>query len=107
MRKTPEFEDCFAELIRIPSVSSIDPAHDQSNRGVIDALANNLELLGFSIEIMPLIDSPGKFNLIARRGAGQADENNGLVLSGHTDTVPYDRSGWHTDPFQLTRLNGN
>ena len=107
MRKTPKFEDCFAELIRIPSVSSIDPAHDQSNRGVIDALANNLELLGLSIEIMPLIDSPEKCNLIARRGAGQADENNGLVLSGHTDTVPYDRSGWHTDPFQLTRLNGN
>lgn len=105
MRKTPEFEDCFAELISIPSVSSIDPAHDQSNRAVIDALANNLELLGFSIELMPVSDSPEKCNLIAQRGTAEGE--GGLVLSGHTDTVPYDRNGWDTDPFQLTKLNGN
>jgi acetylornithine deacetylase len=101
MRKTPEFEDCFAELIRLPSVSSIDPAHDQSNRSVIDALANCFDALGFACEIMPVSDNPEKCNLIAKRGEGEG----GLVLSGHTDTVPYDLNGWNTDPFTLTKKN--
>jgi acetylornithine deacetylase len=103
MRKTPEFEDCFAELISLPSVSSIDPKHDQSNRGVIDALANWLDVLGFACEIMPVSDKPEKCNLIASRGEGEG----GLVLSGHTDTVPYDAKGWNTDPFKLTKVNEN
>lgn len=103
MRRTPEFEDCFAELISLPSVSCIEPEHDQSNRAVIDALANWLDALGFACEIMPVSDKPEKCNLIARRGQGEG----GLVLSGHTDTVPYDAEGWNTDPFKLTKLNGN
>jgi len=103
MRRTPEFEDCFAELIRLPSVSSIDPAHDQSNRSVINALANNLDALGFACEIMPVSDNPEKCNLIAKSGEG----DNGLVLSGHTDTVPYDLNGWDTDPFTLTKKNNS
>jgi len=101
MRKTPEFDDSFAELIRLPSVSSIDPTHDQSNRHVIDALANWFDALGFSCEIMPVSDKPEKCNLIAKRGEGEG----GLVLSGHTDTVPYDLNGWDTDPFVLTKKN--
>ncbi len=105
MRKTPEFEDCFAELISLPSVSCSDPVHDQTNRGVIDALANWFDALGFACEIMPLSEDPEKCNLIARRG--DIDDNSGLVLSGHTDTVPYDAKGWDTDPFKLTQLNGN
>jgi acetylornithine deacetylase len=103
MRKTPEFEDCFAELIRLPSVSSIDPAHDQSNRAVIDSLANYFDTLGFACEIMPVSDNPEKCNLIAKKGEGEG----GLVLSGHTDTVPYDLNGWDTDPFTLTKKNNN
>jgi acetylornithine deacetylase len=105
MRKTPEFEDCFAELISLPSVSCINPEHDQSNRGVIDALANNLEMLDFACEIMPISKNPEKCNLIAR--LGDTDGNSGLVLSGHTDTVPYDAKGWDTDPFKLTKANEN
>ncbi len=105
MRKTPKFEDCFAELIRLPSVSSIDPAHDMSNRNVIDALANWFDALGFACEIMPVSDNPEKCNLIAKKGEGQDGNDRGIVLSGHTDTVPYDLSGWDTDPFTLTRKN--
>ena len=85
MRKTPKFEECFAELISLPSVSSIDPAHDMSNRNVIDALANCFDALGFACEIMPVSDNPQKCNLIATRGEGQdqSDNNNnsGIVLS--------------------------
>ena len=107
MRRTPEFEDCFAELISLPSVSCIDPEHDQTNRGVIDALANWLDALGFTCEIMPVSDKPEKCNLIARRGQVHEKGEGGLVLSGHTDTVPYDANGWNTDPFELTKVNDN
>src|SRR5690606_12996313 len=45
---------------------------------------------------------PGKANLIATLGTGDA----GLVLAGHSDTVPYDKAGWQTDPFTLTEKDG-
>jgi acetylornithine deacetylase len=45
---------------------------------------------------------PGKANLIATLGSGPG----GLVLSGHTDTVPYDASRWNHDPFRLTEDGG-
>ena len=104
MRKTPNFEACFAELIRLPSVSSIDPTHDQSNRDVIDKLADYFDALNFDCEIMSVSDKPAKCNLIARKG-NYSNDNKGLVLSGHTDTVPYDLNGWDTDPFTLTKKN--
>lgn len=103
MRQTPEFEDCFARLIALPSVSSIDPRHDQSNRAVIDLLAEWFGSLQFDCDVVTVDEEAGKYNLVATRGGGAG----GLVLSGHTDTVPYDANGWNTDPFKLTKKNGN
>ena len=98
---TPNLIDMIAALIGTPSVSSVDPALDQGNRGVIDLLANWLGDLGFAVEVMPLPGEPGKANLVATLGSGPG----GLVLSGHTDTVPYDEGKWQTDPFKLTEAN--
>lgn len=95
----PELLEMIAELIAVPSVSSVTPNLDQSNRGVIDLLAGWLETLGFRIEIQPVARQPEKANLIAALGVGPA----GLVLSGHTDTVPFDQDGWRSDPFVLTQ----
>jgi len=41
--------------------------------------------------------------LIATWGSGEP----GLVLSGHTDTVPCDEHGWSGDPFRLTERDDN
>jgi len=90
-----------AELIALPSVSSTLPQFDQSNLAVIHTLANWLEPLGFDIRIVPVNGHPGKSNLIATRGGGSG----GLVLSGHTDTVPLDADLWASDPFTLTEIN--
>ncbi len=98
----PKVLDQFKQLIAIPSISSCDPELDQSNRGVVELLATWLEDLGFTIELMPLESNHDKCNLIARLGDGK----DGLVLAGHTDTVPYDHSGWTHDPFSLTEENG-
>ena len=98
----PQQVDMLRDLIAAPSVSSPDVRFDQSNRGVVDLVAEWAETLGFSVRIEPLRGQPGKANLIARRGQGDG----GLVLSGHTDTVPYDAARWTDDPFALTERDG-
>jgi acetylornithine deacetylase len=87
--------DRIRRLIATPSVSSVSPQFDQSNRPVIDLLAGWLEGAGFSVRIEPLPDRPDKANLIATLSEGPG----GLVLAGHTDTVPFDAGRWHFDPF--------
>lgn len=82
-------------LIGTPSVSSVDPVIDQGNRAVIDLLATWLEDMGMAVEILPLPGQTDKANLIATLGSGPG----GLVLSGHTDTVPFDQGLWNHDPF--------
>ncbi|WP_459207431.1 acetylornithine deacetylase [Pseudomonas sp. MLB6B] len=96
----PSLKDQFAALIAAPSVSCTQPSLDQSNRPVIDLLAGWLGDLGFACEIQQV--TPGKFNLLATRGSGPG----GLVLAGHSDTVPFDEQLWRTDPLKLTEQDG-
>lgn len=98
-RPVPELLTMFERLVAAPSVSCTEPAFDQGNRGVIDLLAEWTTALGFRAEIQPIIGQPGKANLVAVLGSGPG----GLVLSGHTDTVPFDADRWTQDPFVLTR----
>lgn len=93
--------DLIAALIAVPTVSSINPEFDMPNRGAIDLIASWLDDLGFRIEIMPLDAEGQKANLLATLGSGDG----GLVLAGHTDTVPYDQGAWSTDPFRLVEIN--
>ena len=95
----PSMKEQFAALIATPSVSCTQPYLDQSNRGVIDLLATWLSGLGFNCDIQQV--SPGKFNLLATFGSGPG----GLVLAGHSDTVPYDEALWQTDPLKLTEVD--
>ncbi|MDH1264523.1 acetylornithine deacetylase [Pseudomonas sp. GD03944] len=95
----PSLKDQFAALIAAPSVSCTQPALDQSNRQVIDLLATWLGDLGFACEMQEI--TPGKFNLLASYGSGPG----GLVLAGHTDTVPFDESLWASDPLKLTETD--
>jgi len=94
--KQPSLIHMIEQLIATPSVSCVNPDIDQSNLDVIDLLANWLEPLGFKVEILPV--ATGKANLIATLGSGDS----GLLLAGHTDTVPYDEHRWDYDPFKLT-----
>ena len=98
----PDLLGMIAALIGTPSVSSVTPDHDQGNRAVIDLLAGWLDDAGFEVEIMPLAGEPARANLVATLGRGPG----GLVLAGHTDTVPWDEGGWQHDPFSLTEANG-
>jgi len=91
----PSLKERFAALIAAPSVSCTQAHWDQTNRPVIELLAAWLGTLGFACELQEI--SPGKFNLLASRGSGPG----GLVLAGHSDTVPYDAELWSSEPLRL------
>ena len=93
-----EFIALFDALLRLPSVSSANPALDMGNRRVIELLAERFAALGFVCEILDIPGQPHKANLIATKGSGPG----GLVLAGHTDTVPFDEKLWQVNPLQLT-----
>ena len=98
----PDLMTLMGEIIALPSVSSVSPEYDQGNLGVVERLGEWLASLGFAVELLPLSNRPGKANLIATLGQGPG----GLVLAGHTDTVPYDAALWQSDPFRLTERDG-
>ncbi len=99
MKPSPTLLEMIGQLVAIPSVSSTQAQFDTSNKPIINCLANWLDDLGFQIEIIP--SSSDKANLVAWIGEGE----DGLVLSGHTDTVNYDQTGWNTDPFQIQQAD--
>ncbi len=105
MKATPKLLEMIEQLIALPSVSSTQAEIDTSNQPVINCLANWLNDLGFQTEIVANSDSPNsnnpKVNLIASIGKG----DDGLVLSGHTDTVNFDQTGWNTDPYKATQID--
>lgn len=104
----PTFMTHLDALISKPSISSSNPKFDVSNSAVIDYLAQSYEDLGFQCERVSsaptsvLTANNEKINLIATRGTGPG----GLVLAGHTDTVPLDEALWKMDPFRLTEKEG-
>jgi acetylornithine deacetylase len=102
MKALPDLFSMLQALVASPSVSCSSPQFDMSNRGVIELLAGWLGELGFAIQILPIDGQPTKANLIATKGSGPG----GLVLAGHTDTVPYDTHAWSCDPFKLTEKDG-
>lgn len=101
-RTAPDFREMIRALIARPSVSSLDPRFDQSNRGVIELLADWLDTLGFGVEIRST--DGDKANLVA--AIGPREKGNGLVFAGHTDTVPCDPDGWHSNPFEAVERDG-
>lgn len=102
MPSLPPLRDLCADLVRHPSMSSENAPFDVSNKAVVDTLAGWLDGLGYACEVLPVPGRPGKFNLVASTGRGPG----GLVLAGHSDTVPYDQNAWRSDPFVLAERGG-
>jgi acetylornithine deacetylase len=100
--KIPPFLDLLRALIAAPSVSSVNPSWDMDNANVIELLEGWLASLGFETEVVNIPGHPGKSNLIASAGRG----DQGLVLSGHTDTVPFDAKKWSSNPLVLSERDG-
>ncbi|WP_041867696.1 acetylornithine deacetylase [Sodalis glossinidius] len=96
--KLPPFIELYRALIATPSISATDAALDQSNEALITLLAGWFRDLGFQVEVQPVPGTCNKFNMLASVGSGPG----GLLLTGHSDTVPFDDGRWTRDPFVLT-----
>lgn len=94
----PPLETMLDQLFSTHSVSSMIPAFDTPNRAVIELLAAWAGDLGFAVDVQAVNAAAGKYNLVATLGRGSG----GLVLAGHTDTVPWDEGRWNHDPLRAT-----
>lgn len=80
----------------------MDTRSDQSNLALIECIADHLRSLHVPVRLT-YDDSRRKANLFATVGAGKAA---GTVLSGHTDTVPWDGQAWTLDPLSAAVQDG-
>ncbi|ACJ28810.1 Acetylornithine deacetylase (ArgE) [Shewanella piezotolerans WP3] len=101
MTTLPTLKSSFTQLIGSPSISALEAQHDMSNKAVIALLHNWFTDLGMSCQAHPVANTRDKHNFVASYGNGQG----GLLLAGHTDTVPFDEGRWSQDPFQLVEKN--
>lgn len=97
MRQIPNFVEALQSLIASPSISSTQESWDQGNKEIINLLATWFETLQFSVDIQPVPGTRNKFNLLAKLGSGEG----GLLLAGHSDTVPFDENRWQSDPLKV------
>jgi acetylornithine deacetylase len=86
---SPEALAWAQRLTRINTVSH------QSNLPLIELIADHLRTLGVPLRLT-YDDERKKANLFATLGVGKPA---GVVLSGHTDTVPWDGQDWSRDPL--------
>jgi acetylornithine deacetylase len=86
----------LAKLIAFDTTSS------KPNRACIDFIRDYLDGFGVKSEIVVGAEE-GKACLWATIGPGEAS---GIVLAGHTDTVPVEGQSWSSDPFTLTERGG-
>lgn len=97
MTTVPNFSKALSALIASSSISSTQPSWDQGNLEVIQLLATWFEQLGFEITIQPVPQTTNKFNMLAKLGSGEG----GLLLAGHSDTVPFDENRWQSSPLTV------
>ncbi len=83
-------------LVRMNTVS------DNSNLALIHFVRDELQKLGVASRITTNADKT-KANLFATLGEGKPA---GIILSGHTDTVPWDNQDWTLDPLSATVSDG-
>lgn len=102
----PSFLTLYSELIAIPTISNVlNEKLDYSNKALIDKLAEWFTDLGFKVDIQAVPNTRNKFNLLATYSNSENETQGGLLLSGHTDTVPFDEGLWSKDPFKLTEID--
>lgn len=83
-------------LVRMNTVSR------ESNLPLIECIADHLRGLGVPLRLS-FDESRRKANLFATLGEGKPG---GVILSGHTDTVPWDGQAWSTDQLGAAVIDG-
>lgn len=83
---------------------AVDSTSHRSNLPVVELLEDYLGRPGVRLERVASA-AGDKANLLVSVGPEVApDSREGLMLSGHLDTVPAVEEGWRSDPFTLTEV---
>jgi acetylornithine deacetylase len=90
----PAVADLLGELVAYPTESC------SPNVDFIDHYADRARRIGAAVDVVS--GEAGRANLHLRFGP---DAPGGILLSGHTDVVPAG-TGWDTDPYVLTEVDG-
>jgi len=94
----PETLKILSELIKFQTVSGT------SNLALIEYCEKKLSKVGAS-SFRTSDEAKKRFNLFSTvNGKGKINEN-GIILSGHTDVVPASPKEWSSDPFVSTEKN--
>jgi acetylornithine deacetylase len=91
-----------ATLSMLERLISFDTESSKSNLALVSFVEEYFKSLGVAYVKIPNA-AGGKAALFAT--IGQSCDG-GIVLSGHTDTVPAEGQAWTSDPFKLRRANG-
>ena len=97
MTLSPHALELAQTLVRMNTVSH------HSNLELIHFIRDHLAKLGVKSRLT-YNDDKTKANLFATLGEGKPA---GVILSGHTDTVPWDGQDWTTDPLSALVKDGN
>jgi acetylornithine deacetylase len=82
---------------------AFDTTSRNSNLGCIDVIKDWCEKHRL-IARLSYNPTKEKANIFATLPASNGSVNGGLILSGHTDTVPVDGQKWDTDPFKAVQI---
>ncbi|HEY8707176.1 MAG TPA: M20/M25/M40 family metallo-hydrolase, partial [Burkholderiaceae bacterium] len=93
---SPRSLDLAQTLVRMNTVSA------NSNLALIHFVRDELRKLGVASRLTFNAEKT-KANLFATLGAGKPA---GVILSGHTDTVPWDGQDWSVDPLSAVVRDG-
>jgi acetylornithine deacetylase len=94
-------ENELASLAWIQHLIRLDTTSRRSNLALIDTVEAEAGRLGLPAVRISSLTEP-KANLWVTVPAADGRTAGGIVLSGHTDTVPVDGQDWHSDPFSPT-----
>jgi len=97
MTLSPHALELARTLVRMNTVS------DRSNLELIHFIRDYLARLGVPSRLT-FNEDKTKANLFATLGEGKPA---GIILSGHTDTVPWDGQAWTMDPLSALVKDGN
>lgn len=97
MTPSPHALELAQTLVRMNTVS------DRSNLELIHFIRDHLARLGVKSRLT-FNEDKTKANLFATLGEGKPA---GIILSGHTDTVPWDGQAWTMDPLSALVKDGN
>jgi acetylornithine deacetylase len=100
MQSAPELSPRALELAQ--ALVRLNTVSDNSNLALIHLVRDELARLGVKARLTYNAEKT-KANLFATLGEGKPA---GLILSGHTDTVPWDGQDWSVDPLSATVRDG-